>query len=238
MEKTMDKKLNTEFLESAWYQCLIAKTITKELFVLDLKYSEEIGGNEIKYKFRDPRDTLHFLIKNWKIISPIESSHLFDYVELGFDLGIYTQMEIYYMLVLRHQINFNLVYTNGNNIFDEYLNRNTSLNSKIDLLNKLKDFEFNLNKVTRESHIFAVKNTRLFWDIHKNNKISFNNNFDTTIFDETYLGKKVNHVLSFNLTFRLWTVYFDDGSWIIAGDEGNGWYKPLTKFNDYKLLGW
>ena len=54
-------------------------------------------------------------------------------------------------------------------------------------------------------------------------------------FDDEFKGKKVVGATGFILECRLWKVEFDDGSWIIASDAGNGWYRPETKFNSYKF---
>lgn len=226
-----------EKFENTLYKCYIEKDITKDnAIILNMKYDEDVGGNEITYKFKDPRDTLNFLLKNWRLISPVESMHLYDHIELGYHLGIYTQIEIYYMLLLEQQLYFNLRYSMNYPLPDIYYNRNTSVESKFEVLNLLKDYEKKLNEVTRIAHKFAVKNTWLFWNIQKNN-IKFNPFDSENLFDEEYKGKKVDYVLSFNLYHRLWTVYFKDGSWIIASDVGNGWYAALTDFNSYKLIG-
>lgn len=52
----------------------------------------------------------------------------------------------------------------------------------------------------------------------------------------TYLILKKPNEVEFLLSRRIWKVYFKDGSWILANDQGNGWYYPLTNFNSYKLL--
>ncbi len=223
-----------ETFENKLFKCLIEKNISKnDSIMLRIKYDESVGGNEITYKFKDPRDTMKFLLKNWRLISPIESIHLFDHIELGFGKGIYSQMDIYYMLILEQQIYFNLRYIISNPIPDSYFNNNISVNDKLEIFDYLKTYEEELNKIVRISHIFAVKNTWLFWNIHKNN-IKFNN--DENLFDTKYMNKEVDYVFSFNLYHRLWRVYFKDKTWIIAFDVGNGWYEPLTSFNDYKII--
>ena len=41
---------------------------------------------------------------------------------------------------------------------------------------------------------------------------------------------------AFCLVDRLWKIRFNDGTWIIAGDRGNGQYQALTDFNSYKMI--
>lgn len=227
-----------ETFENTPFKCKIEKDITKNDSIrLKITYDDSVGGREISYKFKDPRDTMKFLLKNWRIISPIESIHLFDHIELGFAKGIYSPLEIYYMLLLEQQIYFNLQYALGNHLPDIYYDRNMCLSTKLEVLDYLKTFEEELNENTRAAHIFAVKNTWLFWNIHKNNKtILTYGEEDENIFDTKYKNKEVDYVFSFNLYHRLWRVYFKDKSWIIAFDIGNGWYEPLTDFNDYKII--
>lgn len=87
-----------------------------------------------------------------------------------------------------------------------------------------------IGDIKRIANRFAVQNT---WTML--NK-SINLTESNSICD-SYLGKTIRKVEPFLLQYMIWRLSFSDDSWILAADVGNGWYKPLTEFNDYKIKG-
>ena len=105
----------------------------------------------------------------------------------------------------------------------------------------INEYEKNLDIITRYSHKWAVANTWWYYNYYRKTSINRKEGIPNTInlfnenFGETYKGKKVISASGFLLVERLWRVNFEDGSWIIAFDAGNGWYDPMTDFNSYKI---
>lgn len=191
------------------------------------------SGGEISYKFKDQRDALKFLTLNWELISPVESDTIFEYVNTGLGNRKFNQMQIYYFLILWIKLEFRWFFSMANPIpdIDE-----TSSEEEVDLYTSINEIYIGeLDRVTRMAHIFAVQNTWFFWsrDNGSNLKRLIS---DEEVFDVEFKGKKVVKVTGFNLEWRLWKVGFDDDSWVIASDAGNGWYWPETNFNSYKFI--
>lgn len=208
-------------------------------------------GGHLKFKFKDPRDTLKFLVKNFELLGHVESKILFDYVQWHENEGTYSQLEIYYLLILEIKLPFIMGFVAKHPIpkkdFKDY--------TPIELENykaNCSQFHDEYEDAIRAAHKFAVANTWKVWnDIQywvRRNKVD-TSEFAPTIedikksslppsilFDLEYKEKKVHIVFGFNLYRRLWKVIFEDNSWIIAGDHGNGWYSAETDFNSYKLL--
>ena len=214
--------------------------------------TEEFGeGGHLEFKFKDPRDTLKFLTNNFELLGVVEQCKLFDYVQWYENEGSYSQLEIYYLLLLELKLpfidGFRAKYHIPKKEFKDFTEEELE-NYKANC----KQFRDEFEKSIREAHKFAVANTWKVWnDIQYNvrkKRIDSSEVIVTeedikrvsipkeNIFDTNYKGKEVSVIHGFNLYRRLWHVYFEDGSWVIAGDHGNGWYVAETDFNDYKLL--
>lgn len=191
------------------------------------------SGGEMSYKFKDQRDALKFLALNWELIGPVESDTIFKYIQTGLGNGKFDQIHVYYFLILLIKLEFRWFFSLVNPIpdIDE-----TSSPEEIDLYTSVNTIYIGeLDRVTRLAHIFAVQNTWFFWNLnHGGYENRLFSNEDE--FVDEFKGKKVVGVTGFILEYRLWKVEFDDDSWIIASDAGNGWYRPLTKLNSYKLI--
>ena len=215
--------------------------------------SYEDGGH-IEFKFKDPRDILRFLTKNFELLGMVESSKLFDYVFYNTHDAGFSQLEVYYLLLLEIKLPFINFFRAKHPIprkdFKDFTEE------------ELKDYKANCNQFReefessiREAHKFAVANTWKVWnDIQytrdrniragESGEVAFSEEDikrcsipKELLFDTNYKGKEVDIVYGLNLHRRLWKVYFKDGSWIIASDQGNGWYAAKTDFNSYKLIG-
>ena len=204
-------------------------------------------GNRIHYKYKDPRDLLNFLVKSWKLLSPVESHVMFmEYCTYGLTTGMFSPKDVYYYLMLELLFRFNFDFAVFNPLPESRFDRNLSVESLIEYNNILKTYVEELNMQTRIAHRFAVKNTWLIWN-HYNQKVQLSGEYAPTKkeieacakqehFHDKYLGKQIKFVTGFNLNMRIWQVFFEDDSWILTYDVGNGWYEPLTKFNDLKLF--
>lgn len=208
---------------------------------------ETENGDKVHYKFKDPRDLLNFLVKNWKLLSPVESHVMFmEYCTYGLTTGLFSPKEVYYYLMLELMFKFNFDFAVFNPLPESRFDRNLDVETLLKYNKILKTYDEELNSQTRLAHIFAVKNTWMIYNHYKpRNQIS--GEFAPTKkeievlakpepFHDEYMGKKINIVLAFNLNMRMWQVFFEDDSWILTYDVGNGWYEPLTKFNDLKLF--
>ena len=88
------------------------------------------------------------------------------------------------------------------------------------------------------AHKYCVANT---WKLWNDNQTVFNSDdllqpSKSDLFANYYNGMKVSYTTGFNLFTRTWKVYLENGSWLLADDASNGWYRPLTKLNSYKLI--
>ena len=214
--------------------------------------TEEFGeGGHLIFKFKDPRDTLKFLTNNFELLCDVEQIILFNYVQRYEDEGFYSQLEIYYLLLLELKLPLIDCFIAKHSIpkkdFKD-LNEEELENYKANC----KQFRDEFEKSIREAHKFAVANTWKVWnDIQANvrrKRIDTNEYVPTvedikrssipasTLFDTNYKGREVSVTQGFNLYRRLWKVIFEDNSWVIASDLGNGWYSAETNFNSYKLL--
>ena len=208
-------------------------------------------GGHLEFKFKDPRDTLKFLTNNFELLGGVEQLILFDYVQFYEDEGFYSQLEIYYLLLLELKLPcidcFIAKHPIPKKDFKDFTEEELE-NHKANC----KQFRDEFEKSIREAHKFAVVNTWKVWnDIQSNvrrKRIDSSEVIVTeedikrvsipkeSMFDTNYKGREVSVAYGFNLYRRLWHVYFEDGSWVIAGDHGNGWYSAETNFNSYKLL--
>ena len=208
-------------------------------------------GGHLEFKFKDPRDTLKFLTNNFELLGGVESKILFDYVQWYEDEGFYSQLEIYYLLILEIKLPFIMGFVPLHPIPKKDFKDYTPIELENYLANCAK-FRAEYETAIREAHKFAVANTWKVWnDIQyrvRRNKVDTSEYVPTSgdilkysipveeLFDLNYKEKKVHIVFGFNLYRRLWKVIFEDNSWVIAGDHGNGWYSAETNFNSYKLL--
>ena len=210
----------------------------------------QFTGGHMEFKFKDPRDALKELVKNWKLYDIEISLKLLDYVNYGTIIHPYTPMQVYYTTILNFQIYYTAEFIACNPPLPEI--RKDMPKEELDLYNKLvNEYEEELNTQTRISHIWAVKNTWWSWDLQtkflqdsypsKDNPYPKGgyarklNEDKSLIFCEDYKGKKIKYATGFLLNERLWRVVFEDESWIICEDVGNGWYKAMTDFDSYKI---
>lgn len=200
----------------------------------------QFNGSEIEFKFKDPRDTLKFLVDNWKSLDSTISLRLFNFVSLGISLGNYNPMQIYYTIILNFQLNYLIKFITFNGMPLE-LDDTIPEEDKKGYLDKISSYKEGLNTETRLSHIWAVKNTWWYYNYYRktlNDKKKDSHEqllAKKDLFTNYYKGKKIKDEFGFLLDERLWKVTFTDGSWIIAFDVGNGWYEPMTDFNSYKI---
>ena len=214
--------------------------------------TEEFGeGGHLIFKFKYPRDALKCLTKNLEIFSPLESGILFEYIQHYENEGIYSPLEIYYILILEIKLPFIVDFVPTHQIPKKEFKDYTPIELENYLVN-CSQFRNEYESTIREAHKFAVANTWKVWNdiqyIVRRNKVDTSEFVPTvedikrssipasTLFDTKYKGREVSIVFGFNLYRRLWKVVFEDNSWVIAGDRGNGWYSAETNFNSYKLL--
>lgn len=214
------------------------------------KGSYEDGGY-LEFKFKDPRDTLKFLIRYLEVYDGLVLSKLFEYVNYGADLKVYNQLETYYLLLLGIKLQYSYLFAKENPLPKKELEEYTpeELDRYKIIVEKFRD-EF--ENVIRTAHKYAVANTWKIWNDNQPSSDSVNNESGEVtpskksiikcsipvenIFDTEYKGKEVSYAIGFNLYRREWQVFFKDGSWILAGDQGNGWYNTLTDFNSFKII--
>ena len=208
----------------------------------DLNDDSQFSGSYMEFKFKDPRDALKELVNNWKLLDIEISLKLLDYVNYGTTSRNYSPMQVYYTIILNFQIYFTAEFIDFNGNLPELTKDSTE--EEINLYNKLStEYKERLNTQSRLSHIWAVKNTWWYYQQmmytaseHPNKKdIEKLTNDKSLLFANYYKDKKVKFATGFLLIERLWMVVFEDGSWIIAEDEGNGWYKAITDFDSYKI---
>lgn len=214
--------------------------------------TEDFGeGGHLIFKFKDPRDALKCLTKNLEIFSPLESGILFEYIQHYENEGIYSPLEIYYILILEIKLPFIVDFVPLHPIPKKDFKDFTPIELENYLANCEK-FRAEYETIIREAHKFAVANTWKVWNniqySVRRNKVDTSEYVPTSedilkysipveeLFDLNYKEKKIHIVFGFNLYRRLWKVVFEDNSWVIAGDHGNGWYSAETDFNSYKLL--
>lgn len=202
---------NVYYIEK--YRCNVTKEIKDINLNLHFKYDNE---NEMSYKFKDPRDALHFLVRNWEIMEVVEVETLFEYVQFGANLNIYTVMDFYYLLMLEVIVTFLVnhpkpIYKPTEDVASNGINDTTLA---IHGYNK-HGFNMYVNKLKRairESHLYAVANT---WKTYNRYNISSLN------------PKKIEY-LEFNLNFEsIFKMHFlKDKKFILAA---------VPKFNSYVI---
>ena len=210
----------------------------------------EISENIVTYKFKDPRDALKYLVKHIMVLPRQVIDGIFEYVEQeGFYSNLFNPLETYYYLIMALQLDCRV------GIVQPWFNSINEFSTIAEIENLSKHLENEmtlLNTVNRESHKFAVANTWGIWNESNSSKIraelntsevAFNQkdikklSMDADkLFGDIYKGREVKEAYGFMLGRRIWKVRFQDNSWILAADHGNGWYYPLTNFNSYKLL--
>lgn len=214
----MSNKTET-FIEK--YNCTVIKEIDKGNLNVTFKYQR---GDEINFKFKDPRDTLNFLVKNWKLMETVEIETLFDYVQYGSNLGTFKHIDFYYLLMLEVIITF-LV----NNQIPAYAY--DDLGSKT----RLYIFCKKLGIAIRMGHLYAVGNTdRIFRQkSYKGTVLSKHIGFH--ISEKIELDKSVLYTSIFNGFSGIHKVTYQDG-FILACviNNSNKVYK-ISKKNSFKL---
>lgn len=89
-----------------------------------------------------------------------------------------------------------------------------------------------ITQASQNANLFAIQNSWLYFS-----RKGFFADSETkgVSFTDTFKGKNIKHVTGFNLSHRTWKVIFEDDSWILAFDQGNGNYFSLTDFNSFKI---
>ena len=201
-----------------------------------------IPENEMSYKFKDPRDALHFLVRNWEIMEVTEVETLFEYVQFGANLNIYTVMDIYYLTMLEVIITFLVkhpkpIYNPTEDIASNGINDTTLA------INGYNKHGFNmyvnkLKRVIRESHLYAVANTWINFNIHYRYHNKIYKECDITDFKEmVYLEFNHNEVIitEFNGFGSIFKIQFlKDKKFILAKVFDNKFY-GISKFNSYVI---
>lgn len=189
-------------------------------------------------EFNNAKEVLASLIGNWQKYEFDDLIYALNYIEeFRFDLD---PLDIYYKLILELQIEK-----------DEHLKRmfpilkrdekNLNVAELAQYCETKQQYESLGESTVRESHKWAVANTWWYYNYYRKTLSRGKEGIPNTIkrvddiFSETYRGKKAISESGFLLVERLWRVKFEDDSWVIAYDVGNGWYKPMTDFNSYKI---
>ena len=224
---------NVYYIEK--YRCNVTKEIKDINLNLHFKYDNE---NEMSYKFKDPRDALHFLVRNWEIMEVVEVETLFEYVQFGANLNIYTVMDFYYLLMLEVIVTFLVnhpkpIYNPTEDVASNGINDTTLA---IHGYNK-HGFNMYVNKLKRairESHLYAVANT---WEVFNRYKPTIVVIENVKIKEVEYLEFNLNEVIitSFNGFESIFKIHFlKDKKFILAKVIENNFY-GVSKFNSYVI---
>ena len=215
------------------HKCTVTEVIENGKFHISFVYDD---GNKIEYKFKDPRDTLHFITKNWKNLETIELLRLFDIVQYGSILRIYTVMDFYYMLMLEVIITFleltpKPVYDVNDNMTDPTKVVISSYNNT-----GLKIYNQKLQKTLHYANLFAISNTwRIYQQknydgIPKPEEIGFPIDFNFNVKDTDILFKT-----EFNQYRNLSKYNFKDGYYLVYTSIWEGIYYKVGDFNSCKI---
>lgn len=195
--------------------------------------------------FKHPRHALTKLKYEWEILPEEVVTQLLDYVH-RINNNVFRVDEIYTLEYLELMIQFNLTFKMVHGIGDDHLGLirgsdtfgEQSWETKKFLAVVYRKYQHERNLISREAHKYCVANTWKLWndyqavftadDLLQPSKLD--------LFANYYNGMKVSYATDFNLFTRTWKVYLENGSWLLAGDASNGWYRPLTKLNSYKLI--
>ena len=215
----------------------------KEIPECNINWNKD--GLKIVMHFRHPRHTLTKLKHEWEILPDEVISKLLDYVHCINNKWLKVD-EIYTLKYLELMIQFNFTFKMVHDIGDEYLGlfrgietfQEQSWKTKKFLADVYRSYQKERNKVSREAHKYCVANTWKLWNDYQvlltADDLDLPNKSE--LFFNCYNGMKVSYTTNFNLYAKSWKVYLENGDWLLARDTGNGWYRPLTKLNSYKLL--
>lgn len=194
------------------------------------------NGDEISYKFKDPRDTLHFITKNWRNLETIELLRLFDIVQYGSILRIFTVMDFYNMLMLEVIITFleltpKPVYDVNDNMTDPTKVVISSYNNT-----GVKNYNQKLQKTLHYANLFAISNTwrvyqqKNYNGIPKPEEIGFPIDLNFNVNDKDILFKTV-----FNQYRNLLKYNFKDGYYLVYTGDWEDVYYKVGDFNSCKI---
>ena len=202
-------------------------------------------GLKIVMHFKHPRHALTKLKHEWEILPDEVVAQLLDYIH-SINNNVFRVDEIYTLEYLELMIQFNYTFKMAHGICDDHLGLirgsdifgEQSWKNKKFLAGVYRLYQKERNKESRIAHKYCVANT---WKLWNDNQVVFNSDdllqpSKSDLFANYYNGMKVSYATGFNLFTRIWKVYLENGSWLLAGDASNGWYRPLTKLNSYKLL--
>ena len=211
---------------------------------------DEKSETVLTIKFEDPRDALKYLANGINNLTQDVVEEVFEYVEYGYSCNLFNIKETYQYLVLCFQVENFITYPHEWFI---KLNRFSTISEIKKASDVIEKYLEALNRSNRISHQFAVTNTWKVWNNTQYNirKTNLDSNENIIAKEdikrssvsqdelfcslEGYKGKEVHYEVGFLLSRRLWRVVFTDGSWLIASNHGNGWYRPFTKLNSYKI---
>ena len=217
--------------------------IVKEIPECNINWNKD--GLLMMLHFKHPRHALSKLKHEWEILPDEVVAQLLDYVH-SINNNVFRVDEIYTLEYLELMIQFNYTFKMAHGICDDHLGLirgsdifgEQSWKNKKFLAGVYRLYQKERNKESRIAHKYCVANT---WKLWNDNQVVFNSDdllqpSKSDLFANYYNGMKVSYATGFNLFTRIWKVYLENGSWLLAGDASNGWYRPLTKLNSYKLL--
>ena len=217
--------------------------IVKEIPECNINWNKD--GLMMMLHFKHPRHALSKLKHEWEILPDEVVSQLLDYVQ-RINNKVFRVDEIYTLEYLELMIQFNLSFKMTHGISDKYLGLiresdafgEQSWKTKKFLAVVYRLYQKERNQVSREAHKYCVANTWKLWNDYQAVLTAGDllQPSKSDLFTNYYNGMKVSYATGFNLFTRTWKVYLENGSWLLAGDASNGWYRPLTKLNSYKLL--
>lgn len=225
----MSNKIET-FIEK--YKCNVIKEMDKGNFNVTFKYQDE---NEKTYKFKDPRDTLNFLVRNWKLMETVEIETLFDYVRYGSNLGTFKHIDFYYLLMLEVIITF-LVNT-PKPVYDAIATDiDTETKTVINSYNNtgLNIYNKKLERTIRMSHLYAVGNTHRIFRQKSYKGFVRPEHIGFDISDKIEIDKSVLYTTIFNGYNNIQKITYQDG-YILACTINKGNTYKVSKKNSCKL---
>lgn len=193
------------------------------------------NGDEISYKFKDPRDALNFLVRNWKLMETIDIESLFEYVQYGSNLGTFKHIDFYYLLMLEVIITF--LVTTPKPVYD-------AIATDIDMETKtvingynntgLNIYNKKLERAIRMAHLYAVGNTHRIFRQKNYIGIILPKNIGYHISDKIEIDKSVLYTSIFNGYSNIQKITYQDG-YILAYTNNKGITYKVSKKNSCKL---
>lgn len=217
--------------------------VIKEIPECNINWNKD--GLMMMLHFKHPRHALTKLKYEWEILPDEVVTQLLDYVH-RINNNVFGVDEIYTLEYLELMIQFNFQFKMTHGITDKYLGiirgvdkfGDESWETKKFLAVVYRKYQHERNLISREAHKYCVANTWKLWNDYQVllTADDLDQQYKSELFTNYYNGMKVSYATGFNLFTRTWKVFLENGSWLLAGDASNGWYRPLTKLNSYKLI--